>query len=99
MLVPREISVRRRKKMGPLECTFVMWLFFISKKKSAASVTFLRKRVAFFPLWPLWPLWCLCVAFLKKRRSVISSMKKKADFIEECTTRIFFQRGDREAPE
>src|SRR5258708_404918 len=74
----------------------------ISKKKSAAYVTFLKKRVEFFPLWPLWPLWCLRVAFLEKRRCVVSSMKKKAKFIEECTLLLFsreaterHQRGQR----
>src|SRR5258706_1673473 len=72
------------------------------KKKSPASVAFLGKRVAFFPLWPLWPLWCLCVTSLEKRRGEISSMKKKADFIEECTPRLFSRevtRGTREVRE
>src|SRR6266699_4006419 len=61
----------------------------ISKKKSGASVTSLEKGIAFSPLWPLWPLWCLCVASVEKRHFVLSSMKKKRNFIEEFTQCLF----------
>src|SRR5258708_8228886 len=65
--------------------------FWLNKqKKSGASVTSLEKGIAFSPLWPLWPLWCLCVASVEKRHCVLSSMKKKRNFIEECTQCLFF---------
>src|SRR5258706_10538633 len=59
------------------------------QKKKPASVTSLKKGIAFSPLWPLWPLWCLCVASVEKRHCVLSSMKKKQNFIEECTQCLF----------
>src|SRR5712691_3900847 len=63
------------------------------QKKSAASVTSLEKGIAFSPLWPLWPLWCLCVASVEKRHCVLSSMKKKQNFIEECKQCLFSKKA------
>src|SRR6266576_984637 len=71
-------------------------LRIINKKKSGASVTSLEKGIAFSPLWPLWPLWCLCVASVEKRHCVLSSMKKKRNFIEECTQFLFSERSQRQ---
>src|SRR6266567_9449918 len=59
------------------------------QKQNPASVTSLKKGIAFSPLWPLWPLWCLCVASVEIRHCVHSSMEFRFFFIEESTQCLF----------
>src|SRR5258706_10538632 len=59
------------------------------QKKNPASLTSLKKGIAFSPLWPLWPVWCLSVASVEKRHCVHSSMKFCFFFIEERTQCLF----------
>src|SRR5258706_1409279 len=59
------------------------------QKKKPASMTSLKKGIAFSPLWPLWPLWCLCVASVEIRHCVHSSMEFRFFFIEESTQCLF----------